>query len=204
MIRTKPFFVYLASQSPRRQQLLDQLGVPCRLLLPDATEDAEALEQVQPHEPPTDYVRRVTRLKLEAAMQRLQRHGLPSGPVLCADTTVAIGKRILGKPEDPADACRMLSQLSGRTHHVHTALAVGSARRRVEAMATSLVTFAPMSQAQIKRYVATGEPMGKAGAYGIQGRVAAHVVGIKGSYSGIMGLPLYETAQALAVFGFKN
>ncbi len=190
-------FIYLASQSPRRSQLLTQLGLDHRLLLPDAQEDAEALEAVRGQEPPARYVQRVTGLKLDAAVARLKAQGLPAAPVLCADTTVALGKDILGKPETAQDAVRMLSRLSGQTHRVLTAVAVQKGRQRVAALSESWVRFASMTPAQIKAYVATGEPMGKAGAYGVQGRAAAHIAQIRGSYSGIMGLPLFETAALL-------
>ena len=196
-------FVYLASQSPRRRQLLEQLGVAYELLLPDPQEDAEALEVVLPNEAPLTYVQRVTQLKLDAALQRLQQRGLPMAPVLCSDTTVALGREILGKPADAKDAARMLRLLAGKTHRVLTAVALGTADKRVQAVSSSRVTFAPMSAAQIDAYVATGEPMGKAGAYAVQGRVAAHIARLSGSYTGIMGLPLFETAQLLRDMGFK-
>ena len=196
-------FIYLASQSPRRSQLLDQLGVQHELLLPDAQEDSESLETAQPGEAPAAYVRRVTRLKLDAAVARMQRRGLPAAPILCADTTVALGRTIFGKPVDARDAARMLRDLAGATHRVLTAVAVQSGRRRVEAVSDSRVTFAAMTPAQIRRYVGTGEPMGKAGAYAVQGGAAAHISHISGSYSGIMGLPMHETAQLLRGFGFK-
>jgi len=195
-------FIYLASQSPRRSQLLEQLGVPHELLLPDPGEDSEGLETSLPGEAPALYVRRVTALKLDAAVQRLRRRGLPPAPVLCADTTVARGRVIFGKPADAHDAQRMLRALSGATHRVLTAVAVQQGRKRLEALSESQVRFAPMTLAQIKRYVESGEPLGKAGAYAIQGRVAAHITHIRGSYSGIMGLPMHESAQLLSAFGF--
>jgi septum formation protein len=200
---TGSMFIYLASQSPRRRQLLEQLGVPHELLLPDPGEDTESLEEVLPGEAPARYVRRVTALKLDAAMARLARRGLPPAPVLCSDTTVARGRTIYGKPADAADAARMLRELSGTTHRVLTAVAIQSGRKRREALSDSRVTFAAWSPAQVREYVASGEPMGKAGAYAIQGRAAAHISHISGSYSGIMGLPMHETAQLLRAFGFK-
>jgi septum formation protein len=196
-------FVYLASQSPRRRQLLEQLGVAYELLLPEPHEDAEALEVVMPSEAPLAYVQRVTQLKLDAALARCKRLGLPKAPVLCSDTTVALGREILGKPLDAADAKRMLCLLAGKTHRVLTAVAVGTASKRVHTVSVSRVTFAPMTTAQISTYVASGEPMGKAGAYAVQGRVAAHISHLSGSYSGIMGLPLFETAELLRAKGFK-
>jgi septum formation protein len=190
-------FVYLASQSPRRRQLLEQIGVQYELLLATPEEDAESLEVVLPNEAPLTYVKRVTQLKLEAAVQRMKQRGLANAPVLCADTTVAVGRSILGKPENAADALRVLKMLSGQTHRVLTAVALASGRKRVSAVSISQVTFAPMTFAEMKNYIATGEPMGKAGAYGVQGAAAAYISQIKGSYTGIMGLPLYETAQLL-------
>ena len=199
--------VYLASQSPRRLQLLTQWGVTCELLLPDKSEDAEALEAVRPGEAPRRYVQRVTRLKLLAALQRMQARGLPRAPVLCADTTVALGDAILGKPATADDARQMLAQLSGRTHRVFTAVAVGvlqkTERKPVvyQAVSTSSVKFSELSADVIDRYVATGEPMGKAGAYGIQGLAALWTSRINGSYTGIMGLPAFETANVLRQAG---
>ena len=190
-------FLYLASQSPRRQQLLAQIGVRFEPLLPGAEEDAEALEATRPGESPADYVQRVTRAKLAAARERLRRRGGPPAPVLCADTTVALGRRILGKPADAAEARAMLQALAGRTHRVHTAVAVHDGRRTHAALSTSHVRVAPMAAAHIEAYIAGGEPFGKAGAYGIQGAFAAFVTHIAGSHSGIMGLPLAETASLL-------
>lgn len=196
-------FVYLASQSPRRRQLLEQMGIAHELLLPGDDEDAEALEAVRAGESPAAYVQRVTALKLDAAVARLARRRLPSAAVLCSDTTVAVGRGILGKPADAADARRMLRALSGRTHRVLTAVAVQQGRHRFQACSVSQVSFEPMSEIQIRRYVETGEPMGKAGAYAVQGRAAMHIARIAGSYSGIMGLPMHETAQILRQCGFR-
>jgi septum formation protein len=196
-------FIYLASQSPRRSQLLDQMGVAHTLLLAGPDEDAELLEAVRGGEAPARYVARVTALKLDAAVQRLKRQGLAAAPVLCADTTVCLGRDILGKPVDEADAVSILKRLSGQTHRVLTAVAVQKGRQRVAAVSASWVRFAAMTPAQIKAYVATGEPMGKAGAYGVQGRAAAHIEQIRGSYSGIMGLPLFETAALLRSVGVR-
>jgi septum formation protein len=194
-------FIYLASQSPRRSQLLQQIGVAHRLLPPADDEDAEALEAQRPGELPDVYVKRVTRLKLAAASRRLTQRGLLPAPVLCADTTVALGRSILGKPADVAEACDMLRRLSGRTHRVLTAVAVHDGRRARAALQVSHVRFAPMPPAAIEAYVAGGEPFGKAGAYAIQGAVAAWVAHIDGSHSGIMGLPLHETALLLRAAG---
>ncbi len=199
-----PSFIYLASQSPRRAQLLEQLGVRFEKLLPEPGEDAEALEAVRGREAPAHYVRRVTALKLAAAQARLQRSGLPPAPILCSDTTVALGPHILGKPESPAHAAQMLAQLSGHTHRVLTAVALAHGGRQWEALSVSTVRFAALSRAQIRAYVATGEPLGKAGAYAVQGRAAMHIEHITGSYSGIMGLPLRETALLLQKAGLNS
>lgn len=192
-------FVYLASQSPRRAQLLAQLGVEHRPLLPDADEDAEALEAWLPAERPADYVQRVTAAKLRAAQARLRRRGLPPAPVLCADTTVALGRRVLGKPADAADAQATLQALAGRSHRVLTAVAVASAsgRQRWAALSVSRVRMAALPAPVVAAYVASGEPFGKAGSYAIQGALAGWIDQIAGSHSGIMGLPLFETAQLL-------
>ena len=199
----KTSFVYLASQSPRRRQLLEQLGVRYELLLPDDSEDAESLEAVLKNEAPATYVKRVTNLKLDAAVARLKKLQLKPAPVLCADTTVALGRTIYGKPDDAKDAKRMLTELSGRTHRVLTAIAVQSGLKRFDALSASKVTFEAMTQKQIDAYVATGEPLGKAGAYAVQGRAALHITRIDGSYSGIMGLPVRETALLLRAAGLK-
>jgi len=195
-------FLYLASQSPRRRQLLDQIGVRHELLLAAADEDAEALEAERAGELPADYVRRVARAKLAAARERWQRRGLAPAPILCADTTVALGTRILGKPRDADDARATLRSLAGRTHRVITAVslawpAAGGRWRSAHAASTSRVRFAALPEAAIAHYVAGGEPFGKAGAYAIQSEIAAWIDHIEGSHSGIMGLPLYETAQLL-------
>jgi septum formation protein len=191
-------FVYLASQSPRRVQLLDQLGVSHRPLLPGAGENAEALEIERSGEPAQPYVQRVTLRKLAAARQRLAKRRLPDAPILVADTTVALGRRILGKPRNPDEAAAMLEALSGRTHRVLTAVAVSSGAQHFMALSVSRVRFAPLSARSIERYVASGEPQGKAGAYAVQGRMAAWIEHIDGSYTGVVGLPLHETALLLA------
>ena len=197
-----PFaFVYLASQSPRRRQLLDQAGVRHEPLLPAPHEDAEALEAHEPGELPAAYVQRVTLRKLHAARARLRASGRPAAPVLCADTTVALGRMILGKPADAADAAATLRQLSGRTHRVLTAVAVHDGRRLHQALCVSHVRFAPLPGPVIARYVHSGEPFGKAGAYAIQGPLAGYIAHIEGSHSGIMGLPLFETVQLLRAAG---
>lgn len=196
-------FIYLASKSPRRRQLLEQLGVRYELLLPDENEDAESLEAELPNEAPASYVQRVTQLKLDAALSRLAVRGLPAAPVLCSDTTVALGNIIFGKPADATDAVGMLSVLAGQTHRVLTAVALGSAVRRDHRLSESQVTFASLTATEVQAYVDSGEPLDKAGAYAVQGRAASFIAHMAGSYSGIMGLPMFETAQLLRTFGFK-
>ncbi|SDV50054.1 Maf family protein [Chitinasiproducens palmae] len=279
-----PHFVYLASQSPRRRELLDQLGVAHRLLLPDDAQAAEALEDVAPDDTPASYVIRVTLAKGFAARARRQASGLPVAPILAADTTVTLDDAILGKPADAAQATQMLTSLSGRTHRVLTGVAVfdgksaigpltGSFTGRATGAVTGVVTRVatgtvsergthaadgtaasdPLALARaaqhafdeglgraasgaaalqppgigwqgpalrlalsvstvrvrvltaedIARYVASGEPFGKAGAYGIQGRGAEFIAELHGSYSGVMGLPLFETAAALRQSGLS-
>lgn len=194
-------FIYLASQSPRRSQLLDQMGVAHQLLLPDAAEDSEALEVAIKNEAPLAYVMRVTALKLDASVARMKLRGLPLAPVLCADTTVAKGRVLYGKPQSREDATRMLAELSGATHRVLTAVAVSHGKKNLQAVSESRVTFAKLSPAQIDRYIASGEPMGKAGSYAVQGKAATFISHISGSYSGIMGLPMFEAAQLLSQLG---
>ena len=199
-------FIYLASQSPRRGQLLQQLGVHYEVLLPndglDTVEDTESIEAVLAGELACDYVQRVTALKLDAAVARHARRGLPAAPILCADTTVALDGDILGKPENAAHAHAMLQRLSARTHNVLTAVALQAGERRLHALSISQVRWMPMTTQQIAAYVASGEPFGKAGAYGIQGLAAAYITHMEGSYSGIMGLPAFETAQLLRGIGW--
>jgi septum formation protein len=196
--------IYLASRSPRRRELLNLIGVRYEpLLFREGTRaDADTDESVLPGETPDDYVRRVADMKAEAAWQRvLMRRGLARKPVLVADTTVALGNEIFVKPEDQADAERMLTALSGKTHRVLTAVGVRLDTRHETAVSETLVTFAELDRERIAAYVASGEPFDKAGAYGIQGRAGAFVSRIEGSYTGVMGLPLYETAQLLRLFG---
>lgn len=190
-------FIYLASASPRRQELLQQIGVAFEVLPGAPAQEAEAMERVIAAESPSAYVRRVAVAKLDAALDRRQRLALPPAPILTADTTVALGGTILGKPVDAADAVRMLRALSGRTHRVLTAVALAHGSRRRVALSVSRVQFARLTPRQIEAYVATGEPFDKAGGYGIQGAAGAFARRIEGSYSGIMGLPLYETARLL-------
>jgi septum formation protein len=192
-------YVYLASQSPRRQELLAQLGVRFELLLPRPDEDAEALEAELEGEPAHVYVQRVCVAKAEAARARLVAGGHRPAPILVADTTVTIDDAILGKPNDVEHAVEMLARLAGREHEVLTALAVVTADGVLlhPALSRSTVRFSNAPLTALTRYAMTGEPLGKAGAYGIQGRAAEFIERIDGSYSGIMGLPLFETAALL-------
>lgn len=196
--------IYLASRSPRRRELLAQIGVRFEPLLfrEGARADPETSEDALPGEAPGDYVRRVARAKAAAAWQRvLMRKGLRRMPALAADTTVALGDEILGKPADQADAERILGALSGTRHRVLTAVAVAFEGRLEMAVSESLVTFGELSAERIRAYAQTHEPYDKAGAYGIQGRAGAFVRRLEGSYTGVMGLPLFETAALLREFG---
>ena len=196
--------IYLASRSPRRRELLAQAGVRFEPLLfrSGARADPDTDEAVLPGEAPDAYVERVTRMKANAAWSRVTlRRGLQRKPVLAADTTVAVDAEIFGKPVDRADAERMLRALSGRRHRVLTAVGVQLDDRLEMAVSESFVTFAPLDAERLTAYVASGEPLDKAGAYGIQGRAGAFVLRLEGSYSGVMGLPLYETVELLRLFG---
>ena len=196
--------IYLASRSPRRRELLAQIGVRFEpLLFREGTRaDAETDEAILAGEPADDYVRRVALMKADAAWQRVvNRHGLRRMPVLTADTTVALAGEVLAKPADRADAERMLRLLSGTQHRVYTAVALRLEERVELALSESLVTFAHLDAARIAAYAATGEPFDKAGAYAIQGRAGAFVERLEGSYTGVMGLPLYETVNLLRLFG---
>jgi septum formation protein len=196
--------IYLASRSPRRRELLAQIGVKFEPLLfrDGMRNDADFDETVLSGEQPDEYVRRVTRLKAEAAWQRVvTRRGLQRKPVLAADTTVALAGEILGKPVDRADAERILRTLSGTQHSVLTAVAIQFDSRVEMAVSETLVTFATLDAARITAYVLSGEPFDKAGAYAIQGRAGTFVERLEGSYTGVVGLPLYETATLLRLFG---
>jgi septum formation protein len=173
------------------------MAVPFKVLLPHDTDAAEALERVLPGETPLAYVQRVTLLKLQHAKAECTRLAWPSHPILCADTTVALGSHILGKPQNETEATDMLQRLSGQTHQVFTAIAIANGRQILRALSRSKVRFAPLSAQEIEAYVASQEPMGKAGAYGIQGLASGFIRSIQGSYSGIMGLPLFETTRLL-------
>jgi septum formation protein len=196
--------IYLASRSPRRRELLEQVGIRFEPLLfrEGSRADADTDEAVRAGEDPDAYVRRVTNMKAAAAWSRvMMRRGLQRKPVLVADTTVALGNEILGKPADRVDAERILGLLSGTQHRVLTAVAVILESRVEMLVSESHDTFSQLTPDRIAAYVASGEPFDKAGAYGIQGRAAAFIERIEGSYSGIMGLPLHETVTLLAKFG---
>jgi len=194
--------IYLASRSPRRRELLKQIGIPFELLLlrdhPGRNVDVDESQQLG--ESPSDYVRRVARLKAEAGWERVLQRRLRRFPVLAADTVVAVEEAILGKPTDAGRAVEMLKLLSGREHRVLTAVAVKFEDRLEIFVSESHVRFAELSQADIEAYVASGESTDKAGAYAIQGRAQAFVTELRGSHSGVMGLPLHETTQLLKQF----
>lgn len=191
--------IYLASRSPRRRELLAQIGVRYHLLLfrsrPDSPPDVDETQHAG--EPPDTYVERVARAKAEAGWKLLRLRNLPLAAVLAADTTVALDGRILGKPAGRKEAAEMLAALSGQRHEVLTAVALARDDELQSALSRSEVQFKKLSAAEIAQYVASGECDDKAGAYAIQGRAARFVVELRGSYSGVMGLPLYETSQLL-------
>jgi septum formation protein len=194
--------IYLASRSPRRRELLEQISIEYEVLTqrikaergPDVNEDPLGAEK------PRDYVMRVCRDKVESGWLRVMQRKLPLRGVLAADTTVCLGDEILGTPANAAEAAIFLERLSGREHEVLTAIAFKLGERMEAELSVTAVRFRGLGRAEIDRYVASGEPMDKAGAYGIQGRAGAFVTEIRGSYSGVMGLPLYETAQLLKRF----
>jgi len=196
--------IYLASKSPRRQELLRQLGVEfTEMRLREAAgRRRDVVEKPRADEPAVEYVKRIARTKASIGWHRMQQRNLQPMPVLGADTEVVHDGAIFGKPDDTADAARMLALLSGRTHEVLTAIALRWERQIVLAVSVSAVTLRELTADEIAHYVATGEPFDKAGGYAVQGRAAAYVRRIEGSYSGVMGLPLYETAEALARIGF--
>jgi septum formation protein len=197
--------IYLASRSPRRRELLKQIGVAFDVLLlredPARGEDVD--ERVMDGESPQDYVTRIAKAKAELGWVRVLQRRLRPNPVLGADTSVIIEGELLGKPEGRQDAERMLTMLSGRSHQVLSAVAL-CYRELVELrLSSTTVEFRALTEAEIRRYVATGEPLDKAGAYAIQGRGAAFVRSISGSYSGVMGLPLFEMVELMQHFGFE-
>jgi septum formation protein len=194
--------IYLASRSPRRRDLLKQIGVPFELLLlrEDLRRGPDVDETPLPDESPGVYVLRMAGAKVATAVRQIAYRGLPRKPVLAADTTVVFDDRIIGKPQNAEDAARILRTLSGREHQVLTAVAVALKGQVETQISVSSVWFHELTDADIRRYIATGEPLDKAGAYAIQGRAGAFVTRIAGSYSGIMGLPLAETVELLKRF----
>jgi septum formation protein len=195
--------IYLASKSPRRRELLRQIGVEFELLLlrDQTPRGPEVSEEVLPGEKPEDYVTRVTREKAEYASKTMAWRRLPMRPILAADTTVVVDGRILGKPVDAAEATEMLKALSGRTHRVLTSVAVHYDEETWQTTQASEVTFGTLTDEMIRAYCATPEPYDKAGGYAVQGIAAVFIESITGSFSGIMGLPLYETAELLRQAG---
>jgi nucleoside triphosphate pyrophosphatase len=199
-----PKRIYLASQSPRRRELLRQIGVTCEVLsLRNQPGRIEVVETPLTGEAPEDYVIRMARTKAEAGWSALEYRRLPRLPVLGADTAVILKGKILGKPGNIEEAAEMLAMLSGRRHEVMTAVALVSAGRVEHELSVSRVTFHPMSEEEIEAYAATHEGLDKAGAYAVQGRAAAFIRRIEGSFSGIMGLPLFETAELLKLAGMR-
>jgi septum formation protein len=196
-------YIYLASRSPRRRELLDQLGIDHQVLTQrlSAERGVDVDEQKLAGEKPRDYVLRVCRDKVESGWLRVVQRKLPLRGVLAADTTVFFGDEILGIPADAAQAVDFLGRLSGQEHEVLTAVAFKFVDRMETELSATVVRFRALERTEIERYVASGEPMDKAGAYAIQGRAGAFITEIRGSYSGVMGLPLYETAQLLRRFG---
>ncbi|MES2072830.1 MAG: Maf family protein [Pseudomonadota bacterium] len=195
--------IYLASKSPRRRELLRQIGVEFELLLlrDSPSRGPDVSEVVLPDERPDAYVARVTQEKASVAWQIMTMRKLPLRPVLAADTTVVIDDEILGKPQDHMEALRMLQRLSGATHTVLTSVAVHHIDGHWHTTQRSDVTFATLTDAQMQAYCMSSEPYDKAGGYGIQGSAARFISHISGSYSGIMGLPLFETSQLLRKAG---
>jgi septum formation protein len=194
--------IYLASRSPRRRELLKQIGVPFELLLlrEDLRRGADVDETPLPDESAGIYVLRIARAKAEMAVRQIAYRALPQKPVLAADTTVVFDGEIVGKPDDTDHAARILRALSGREHQVLTAVAVALREQIETQISVSSVWFREIPESEIRRYCASGEPLDKAGAYAIQGRAGAFVTRIAGSYSGIMGLPLAETVELLQKF----
>jgi septum formation protein len=196
--------VYLASKSPRRQELLRQIGIEFdELLVREAAgRRRDIIEMPRKDEPALEYVKRIARTKAAVGWHQMNRRQLPPRPVLAADTEVVIDGKVLGKPDSAADAIAMLERLSGHTHEVLTAVAIRWHAHVVLAVSTSRVTFRALARDEVERYVASGEPFDKAGGYGIQGRAAAFIRHLDGSYSGVMGLPLFETTEILAKIGY--
>jgi septum formation protein len=195
--------IYLASRSPRRRELLAQIDVRFHLLMfrADPRADADISEEVLPGEAADAYVLRVSRAKAEAGWKRVTLRNIPRAPVLAADTTVTVDNHIFAKPENRQEAASMLAALSGRRHEVLSAVALKFEDRLETAISRTEVEFRELTEDEIKHYVATGEGDDKAGGYAIQGRAAQFVVEIRGSYTGVIGLPLYETVQIMERLG---
>lgn len=196
--------IYLASRSPRRRELLQQLGIEFAELLAHEPHGADVDETPLAGEAPADYVIRLARAKAEHGWRRVAARKLARLPVLAADTTVVLDGEILGKPDDAAHAAHMLQRLAGKTHNVLTAVAVVQGEHVETALSASKVEFRKLDDGEVNAYVGSREPLDKAGAYAIQGHAAVFVSALTGSYSGIMGLPLIETAELLQHFGIKN
>lgn len=199
-----PHHIYLASQSPRRRELLKQIGVHYEVLLMRSDPRRNVLVDETPleGEAPVDYVLRVCREKALAGWKTLALRNLPLHPVLAADTTVTLGGKIIGKPDDNEHAAEILRTLSGTNHQVLTAVAIAFDERVELRLSVSEITFDVLSEERVRRYLLTNEAHDKAGAYGIQGYAGVFVKHIEGSYTGVMGLPLYETAELLKLFGY--
>ena len=195
--------IYLASRSPRRLELLQQMGVACKTLLlrEDTTRSRDVNESPLASENPFLYVERMAKMKAEIGSLRASQRALPKMPLLGADTIVVFNGTIFGKPADPADARRMLKLLSGTTHEVLTAVAVTDGTQLLHDTCVSRVRFRDITEAEINGYINTNEPMGKAGAYAVQGLGAMFIERLEGSYSGVMGLPIFETSMLLSRFG---
>lgn len=196
--------IYLASQSPRRRELLKQIGIHYDMLLLRSDSRRKVSVDETPHvgEIPLDYVQRICRDKARAGWETLILRNLPLLPVLAADTTVTLDGKIIGKPDDNEHAAEILRLLSGTQHQVLTAVALAFGERIEMRLSTTTIAFDTLSDERIRRYLLTGEAHDKAGAYGIQGHAGAFVKHIEGSYTGVMGLPLYETVELLKLFGY--
>jgi septum formation protein len=197
--------IYLASRSPRRLELLQQMGIACKtvLLREETNRQRDVDETPLSSENPYIYVERMAKMKAEIGVLRAKQRALPLMPLLGADTIVVFNGTIFGKPADPADARRMLKLLSGTQHEVLTGVAVTDGARLLHDTSISRVRFRDITDAEISAYIATNEPMGKAGAYAIQGMGAVFIERLEGSYSGVMGLPIFETSMLLSQFGIK-
>ena len=197
--------LYLASRSPRRRELLNQIGINFDTVVfrDGMRADSETDETPMPGESPVDYVERVTRAKAMHGLRLVEERRLPMRPVLAADTTLELDGQIIGKPVDMADAAAILRRLSGRTHRVLTGVAIDHQRRTEYILSTSEVRFRHIDDEEIRHYVISGEPMDKAGAYGIQGRAGLFIEHLSGSYTGVMGLPVCETGELLKKLGFR-